>query len=443
MNVCTFLENYPVVLDILAGLVWGTLALGALLAVFIPIIEVSGVPSRLLVDLCCHYLTNLAFRIWIVACSLVGPSLLTFITFQALSPFMRKLACPSHFLFNVETQVSALWILFLFLEYLIALFYLDLRFNLWGSKIPETLRDGTLNEGHPAELLRRTQKLGLITPAIPEYILKNIKFAVGRNLRSGQAVTYGGLLFQPRIILATDLVTNPLSTNLQSHFPDQLLLPILLHEIALIRRRDSFFLGLLTAALIFLQTGEDFGQELRKRNPSHSLFLSGIGLGIQAFFKPPLFLLKFITNFGIASNNISCDTYALCSFVPEIVIHALSAMAHDIRKVPKEHFAFHEQTFDLIERHSTQKTNPAIRARIAWAAQFCTGGGYFKELPPLSLKIRPKAPRILAAVLCILGLSFPLGFELKSSLLYHASFQKKYPPPKAHPKQENLNALSH
>ncbi|MEO5970246.1 MAG: hypothetical protein ABIQ95_09990 [Bdellovibrionia bacterium] len=388
MNVCKILETNPIIVDLAAGFFWGFGALATLLAVLIPALAVSGVPSRLLLDLFYYYLINLVFRILILGLSLLIPAFLTYIIIQDVSSLVRAVSCSPALTPSVEIQAGLILSLLLLLEYWISFLYLDSRFGLDIKEIRKTLGDGTPNTNHPIELLRAAQKQGLLDPGIPEYLLKDIKFGLGKNIKNCNAVTYGGLLFRPRLILPP---------NFQTLFPEELLIPILLHEIALIRRRDSLFFGIFTALSVLFRTQLNLGRK-----------------------------------------QISCDTYALNTFVPEIVVHTLCAMLGDIRPVPKDYHAFHKQTFELIQAHSVGKSNRAIRARIIWAAQFCNGGGYFKEATAIIWKLRSKTPRILIGVICILGLSLPFCLEIRESFLYHPVFQQKYALPGASPKQEKI-----
>jgi hypothetical protein len=148
-------------------------------------------------------------------------------------------------------------------------------------------------------------------------------------------------------------------------------------------------------------------------------------LDLLPIFRVPRALQKFFSTFASPAHNISCDTYALSTFVPEVVVHTLCAMLGDLRKVPTDSQNFHRQTFELIELHSTRETHPAIRARILWASQFCAGGGYFNEASTTQKQQRSKTPRLVLSIVCIFSLIFPLYTETKASLLYHSLFQRR------------------
>jgi len=369
MNLCPLLENNPGVLDVAAGLFWGFVALGAILAVLIPPVSLSGVPARLWVDLVYFYVLNTLYRILALGLTFVVPMILTFLTFLTLNrigPIPTLCYSPASTP-GVEIQATFIFGIFLFLEYWISLVYLDVRLGLSSIDAP------------PAELLRNAWRKGLLNPAIPECLLEDIKFAVGKNIKTGLPVSYGGLLFRPRLVLPPDY---------QLLYPGELLLPVLLHEIALIRRRDSFFLGVVTA------------------------------LGTAG-------------STAVTTAKISCDTYALSAFVPEIVVHTLCAMLGDARPLPQEHQAFHKQTFELlqahVQTHKAVRSHRAIRARLLWAAQFCDGGGYFKEDKALLWRLRPKTPRVILGMACILGLSLPLYSEIRESLSYYHPNLPNYP----------------
>src|SRR4051794_5731475 len=102
MNVCSPLELFPVISDIGAGLLWGAITLGALLAIFTPTFAVSGLPPRLLVDLLWYYLIKTVLRIFIFAFSLIGPSILTYALVNALSPFIAGLGCAPNLTPGIE-----------------------------------------------------------------------------------------------------------------------------------------------------------------------------------------------------------------------------------------------------------------------------------------------------------------------------------------------------
>jgi hypothetical protein len=379
MNVSTLAETYPVVFDFGAGLFSGFLVLGVLLAILTPISTVSGVPARLLIDLFYYFLVNTLFRILVLGFSLLVPAIIAVMTFKTVASLCG----------------------FLLLEYLISLVYLDSDFGLGITPIKKQHQDGAPNYAHPAELLRKAEKQGLLNPAVPEYLLRNIIFARGRPSQTKPAITYGGLLLRPRIVLAP---------HFQELYPEELQVPLLLHEIALIRNRASFFFGFITALTVLLD--------------------------LPPIFRAPRALLKFFSTFASPAHDISCDTYALSTFVPEIVVHTLCATLGDLRKIPTDSRNFHIQTFELIELHGTRERDPAIRARILWASQFCTGGGYLNEASTTQEQQRSKTPRLVLSIVCIFSLILPLYTETKASVLYHTLFQKKIALPHSSLNQE-------